>query len=32
VIAYHQSSEAIGVSYDMEIGLGPDANAIRVKR
>jgi hypothetical protein len=32
VIAYHHSSETLGVPYENEIGLGPDASAVQVKR
>ncbi len=30
VIAYHRSSESVGVAYTTETGLGPDGNAILV--
>ncbi len=30
VIAYHRSSESVGVAYLREIGLGPDGNVIQV--
>ena len=32
VIAYHESSESLGVRVAREIGLGPDANAVEVER
>jgi hypothetical protein len=32
VVAYHESSEALGVPYTREVGLGPDANAVELKR
>jgi hypothetical protein len=32
VIAYHHPSETLGVRYSAEIGLGPDANAVKVSR
>jgi hypothetical protein len=32
VIAYHHASETLGVPYTQEIGLGPNANVVKVKR
>jgi hypothetical protein len=32
VIAYHASSEKLGVRYSREVGLGPAANALEVER
>jgi hypothetical protein len=31
VIAYHKSSELLGVPYTKEIGIGPDVNVVQVK-
>ena len=32
VIAYHRSSELLGVPYTEEIGIGPNVNVVKVKR
>jgi hypothetical protein len=32
VIAYHHSSETLGVEFSRELGLSPDVNAVEVRR